>query len=160
MISRIRSFSRSMRSMRTMQCSERRSLDGRRTRWSRRSRRGGRPWTSGKWMTVRVRCRVTLTGWGSGRWTSGTSTLLVTSRRIAPRERERASTAKVSTRVKARVRRGGAQARRVLEVLEGPSEPDSRCGRAGQQHNNNTTTTQPQNGRNLKKQKWPKSHLA
>ena len=74
MISRIRSFSGSLRSPRTMPCSVRRSLDGRRTRWSRRSRRGGRPWTSGKWMTVRVRCRATSTGWGSGRWTSGTST--------------------------------------------------------------------------------------
>ena len=66
------SFSRSMRSMRTMQCSERRSLDGRRTRWSRRSRRGGRPWTSAKWMTVRVQSHL---DW-PGQWqvTSGTST--------------------------------------------------------------------------------------
>ena len=64
-------------------------------------------------MTVRVRCRATLTGRRSGRWTSGTSTpsgttvtldgQWVTSRRIAQRERERASTAKVSTRVKVRV---------------------------------------------------------
>ena len=53
-ISVIRSFSGSMRSRRTMPCSARRSSDGWRIRWNRRSRRGRRPWISAKWMTVRV----------------------------------------------------------------------------------------------------------
>ena len=151
-----RSFSRSMRSSKTVPCSVRRSSDGRRIRWNRRNRQGLRPWISGKWMTVRVHFRATSTGQGSGRWASGTSTpsgttvTLVeqraTPRRIAPTERARGSTARVSTGVKARapggtratgtrsvplLRQGGAQACRVLEVLEGPSEPDSRRGRAG-----------------------------
>ena len=61
-------------------------------------------------MTVRVRCRVNSTDRSSDRWTSGTSTpsgttvtlvgQWVTSRRIVPKERERASTAKAPTRVK------------------------------------------------------------
>ena len=88
-----------------MPCSARRSSDEWRTGWNRRFRRGRRPWISAKCMTVRVRCRATPTGRGRGRWTSGTSThlkLLLHLWSSGPL-RARARTARVPTRVKARV---------------------------------------------------------
>ena len=75
-------------------------------------------------MSVRVHCRATSTSGCSGRWASGTSTpsgtvvTLVeqsaTSRRIAPKARARARTARVSTRVKARARVSTRVKARVL----------------------------------------------